>query len=136
MCPPGAPGFVQSAKAWLFDLAPARWRYEEALHTHPAELATMIRLHLEAEITAVQTRLRTLRGGAPADGGGTPAVTPAVPEACAVYAREHAWACAMLDQVRLIEDALITACRAAAGRRRAGGAPRRAAVPAPRPATG
>ncbi|WP_199239459.1 hypothetical protein [Streptomyces sp. ICBB 8177] len=115
---PGSPGFEQSAKAWLFDLAPARWRYEELLHKHPLELARMVRLRLEADIAAMQAGLRGLRGSLL---GHRPA------DACDVYAREHAWASAMRDQVELIEEALTSALATAR---------RRPSLPRPRPATG
>ncbi|MCQ4083081.1 hypothetical protein NGB36_21345 [Streptomyces sp. RB6PN25] len=130
--PPDSPGFEQSAKAWLFDLAPARWRYEDVLHKNPVELAHMVRLQLEADIAAMQTGLRSLRDSlmphkATLGGHG------AHPDTAAVYAREQAWACAMRDQVKLIEDALIVVCRSAR-RQRAKGACRRPPLPSPRPA--
>ncbi len=127
--PPDSPGFEQSAKAWLFDLAPARWRYEEVLHKHPVELASMIRMQLEAELAAVQARLRTLHASLFAD---KPRPAEAL-DTSGVYVREQMWASAMLDQVKLIEEALVAACARAKRRRSAAGRPR-SALPRPRTA--
>jgi hypothetical protein len=132
--PPDSPGFEDSAKAWLFDLAPVRWRYEDVLHKHPVELARMVRLRLEADIAAMQTGLRAIRDSvmshkAPHGGQGQHCDTSDV------YAREQAWACAMRDQVKLVEEALTTVCRSTRrGRADGVGARRRPPLPGPRSA--
>jgi hypothetical protein len=131
--PPDSPGFEQSAKAWLFDLAPARWQYEDVLHKNLVELARMVRLQLEGNIAAMQTGLRALRDS-PMSRKTTHGGISAHPGTADVYAREKAWACAMRDQVKLIEEALIGVCKSARRQRATcTGIRRRPPLPDPRP---
>ncbi|MBV9023647.1 MAG: hypothetical protein JO362_07600 [Streptomycetaceae bacterium] len=131
--PPDSPGFEQSAKAWLFDLAPARWQYEDVLHKNPAELARMVRLQLEGDIAAMQTGLRALRDSLMPHKA-TRGEIGAHPGTADVYAREKAWACAMRDQVKLIEEALIAVCKSSRRQPATGaGIRRRPPLPGPRP---
>ncbi|MFF7994307.1 hypothetical protein ACFZDG_31570 [Kitasatospora xanthocidica] len=98
---PGSAEFERSATDWLFDLAPARWRHEQVFHRNPLELACMVRLHLDAEVLAMQAGLKALRMaliGAPRRADDT--------ETIAAYIREQAWAKAVREQVGLVEDAL------------------------------
>ncbi|MFD0279436.1 hypothetical protein ACFVHB_36850 [Kitasatospora sp. NPDC127111] len=109
---PGAADFEQSAKDWLFDLAPARWRHEQVFHRNPLELASMLRLHLDTQVVALQAGLKALRTalvGAPR--------RPDDAETIDAYLREQAWARAVRDQVRLVEDALHLACGPTARKR-------------------
>ncbi|MGA5702574.1 hypothetical protein [Peterkaempfera bronchialis] len=135
VCPPASAGFEQSAKDWLFELAPARWWHEELLHRQPAELARMVRLRLEADVMAMHAGLRAVtRSMLPRD--------PApglLPQASELYTRERDWARAMLEQVKLVEEALRTACGRARRRRptAVGAAPAlRTRMPRQRPSTG
>jgi hypothetical protein len=137
VCPPASADFEQSAKAWLFELAPARWWHEEILHRYPVELARMVRLRLEGDIMAMQAGLRAasrnVLGHEPARAGGAP-------QASELYMRESEWARAMLEQVKLVEEALRGACtRARRGRPTAAassGRETRSAMQRQRPATG
>ncbi|MGW4892772.1 hypothetical protein ACWEQL_10980 [Kitasatospora sp. NPDC004240] len=109
---PGSPEFEQSAKDWLFDLAPVRWRHEQVFHRNPLELACMLRLHLDAEVLAMQAGLKAVRTallGAPR--------RPDDAETIDAYVREQAWAKAVREQVRLVEDALRLASGSAARKR-------------------
>ncbi|MFJ6214913.1 hypothetical protein ACIQGZ_16495 [Streptomyces sp. NPDC092296] len=132
VCPPASPGFEQSAKDWLFELAPARWWHEEMLHRYPVELARMVRLRLEADVMAMHAGLRAVtrsvlpRGPVPAP----------VPQASELYAREREWASAMLEQVKLVEGALRTACARTRRRRPSAAGPAHPTMPRQRPATG
>ncbi len=98
---PGCPEFEQSAKDWLFDLAPARWRHEQVLHRNPLELACMLRLYLDAEVFAMQAGLKALRAGLR---GSARSADDA--ETIDTYLREQAWAKTVREQVKLVEDAL------------------------------
>jgi hypothetical protein len=144
VCPPASPGFEQSAKAWLFELAPARWWHEETLHRFPVELARMVRLRLEADVVAMHSGLRAA-SRAVRTRETSRVESPQVPE---LYLREREWASAMLEQVRLVEDALRGACGRARRRPSSGSrsstaraesrrdAASRSAMPRQRPATG
>ncbi|MFC5890626.1 hypothetical protein ACFP0N_37310 [Kitasatospora aburaviensis] len=90
-----------SAKNWLFDLAPARWRHEEVFHRNPVELACMLRLHLDAEVLAMQAGLKALRTAL----AGRLRRADSI-EIIEAYVREQAWAKGMREQVALVEDAL------------------------------
>ncbi|MEU4114880.1 hypothetical protein AB0F71_10345 [Kitasatospora sp. NPDC028055] len=103
---PGTREFERSATDWLFDLAPARWRHEQVFHRNPLHLAHLVRLHLDAEILAVQAGLRALRTallGAPRRADDT--------ETIEAYLREQTWAKAVREQVGLVEEALHRAHR-------------------------
>ncbi|WP_377267224.1 hypothetical protein [Peterkaempfera sp. SMS 1(5)a] len=129
VCPPSSPGFEQSAKVWLFELAPARWWHEELLHRQPVELARMVRLRLEADVMAMHTGLRVVTGAMlPRDPG----------PAAELYSRERDWARGMLAQVKLVEEALKAGCRRVRRRRAAavGDSAVRTPMPRQRPATG
>ncbi|MEV8096740.1 hypothetical protein [Kitasatospora sp. NPDC085879] len=94
---PDTPGFERSAKAWLFDLGPARWQCEGVFHRRPDELARMVRLYIESELATAQTalhRIRLLR------------TSPDNGELLDFCQRESNWATAMRDQVREVEAAL------------------------------
>lgn len=129
VCPPSSAGFEQSAKAWLFELAPARWWHEELLHRQPVELARMVRLRLEADVMAMQAGLRSVAR----------TVLPRDPApASELYTRERDWARAMLEQVKMVEEALRAGCTKMRRRRTAAGAASAPRTPMPRqrPATG
>jgi hypothetical protein len=116
---PGSPGFAQSAGAWLFDLAPPRYRYEEVLHRHPLELAQLVRLRLQADVVAMDAALRTFRERA--------RMMPVeVPYLIDLYTRERDWARAILEQVAMVEQGL----------KATSGSARIAHIPGPRHATG
>ncbi|GAA1905177.1 hypothetical protein [Streptantibioticus ferralitis] len=122
--PPGSPGFEQSAKNWLFDLAPARWWHEESLHRHPVELASMVRLWLEADVHAMQTGLRGLTESL--------SIREAASE---LYTHERDWARAMLEQVKLVEECLRSTLKQARKRPMAHRT-KHIPLPRPRPAAG
>ncbi|MGW6916934.1 hypothetical protein ACWGB8_24370 [Kitasatospora sp. NPDC054939] len=109
---PGSEGFESSAKDWLFDLAPARWRHEQVFHRNPVELACMLRLYLDAEILAMQAGLKALRTAL----AGRMRRSESV-EIIDAYVREQAWARAVREQVALVEDALHLALGGAARKR-------------------
>ncbi|MGP4002294.1 hypothetical protein [Streptomyces sp. 8N706] len=131
--PPTSPGFLQSAKTWLFEFAPPRWRHEETLHRHPVELAHVVSLHLQADIIAMQAGLSEVAQSVLAE----PArANPS--EITDFYACERDWACAMLEQVKLVEQALRAVCDSASRRLPTAGTGRarsRAPMPRQRPAT-
>ena len=105
------------------------------LHRYPVELARMVRLRLEADVMAMHAGLRAVtRSVLPRE----PASAQA-PQTSELYTREREWARAMLEQVKLVEDALRTACGRARRRRAAvtsHSGPTRTAMPRQRPATG
>ncbi|WP_395298356.1 hypothetical protein ACF9IK_36520 [Kitasatospora hibisci] len=109
---PGSTEFEASAKNWLFDLAPARWRHEEVFHRNPVELACMLRLHLDAEVLAMQAGLKALRTAL----AGRLRRADSI-EIIEAYVREQAWAKGMREQVALVEDALHQALGGAARKR-------------------
>jgi hypothetical protein len=135
VCSPGSPEFEQSAKAWLFEMSPARWWHEETLHRYPAELARMVRLRLEADIVAMQSALRAVTQTVA--GGDTS--RPEITQVLDLYAREREWARTMREHVKMVEGALRAhvANRAnRAKRRRTGAADGRSgrlSLPRPRP---
>ena len=59
--PPGAPGWEQSAAAWLLDLCPADWRGYPGLRKHLVVLARFALLHVEAGQTAAARGLSETR---------------------------------------------------------------------------
>jgi hypothetical protein len=59
--PPGAPGWQRSAVGWLLDLCPADYRGYPVLTRHPAALARLAILHLDAGLQAGQRALATAR---------------------------------------------------------------------------
>ncbi|WP_269859095.1 hypothetical protein [Streptomyces sp. RPT161] len=126
--PPDSPEFEQSAKNWLFDLAPARWWHEELLHRHPVELASMVRRWLEADVHAMQAGLRDLTDSLSGHDA-------RLPQASELYTHERDWARAMLEQVKLVEEGLRTALSEAKRRSKAHRA-KHLPLPRPRPATG
>ncbi|MDQ1013431.1 hypothetical protein QFZ82_007999 [Streptomyces sp. V4I23] len=128
VCPPNTPGFLQSAKAWLFDLAPARWHYEELLHRHPVELARLVRLRLEADIMAMRAAL--LPHPSPSAGDAE------ILEIMEIYRHEREWATGMREQVRQVETALGETCGRARGKTAKTMATRHTTLPSPRPASG
>lgn len=72
----------------------------------------MLRLHLDAEVLALQAGLKALRTALL----GTPR-RPDDAETIDAYLREQAWAKTVREQVKLIEDALHLACGSAARKR-------------------
>ncbi|MFD9123227.1 hypothetical protein [Kitasatospora sp. NPDC059571] len=94
---PETPGFERSAKAWLFDLGPARWQCEGVFHRRPDELARMVRLHIESELATAQAALRRIRARR---------TSLDAQELLDIYQRESDWAVAMRDQVCEVETAL------------------------------
>ncbi len=94
---PDVLGFEQSAKAWLFDICPARWQSEQLFQRRPDELARLVRFHLEAQLGTIQAALRRTRGSR---------TSPDVQELLEVYQRESDWVVAMRDRVCAVESAL------------------------------
>jgi hypothetical protein len=95
---PDKADFERSAKSWLFDLAPARWRYEEVLHCHPIDLALMVKEYLKARaLAAGEHRCRAVTRD------DDRVLAQQIAEVCL---RERDWAQAMLGQVVLVEEAL------------------------------
>lgn len=99
--PPGSLRFVPCAKEWLFDLAPGRWRLEPVLHRHPELLARMVRNHLRAGIAAMR-----LNRGSVVEGLLDYLPPGSVQDAVAMYAQENERAVALLQQVKIVEEAL------------------------------
>ncbi|HET6358905.1 hypothetical protein [Streptomyces sp.] len=99
--PPGSLRFVPSAKAWLFDLAPGRWRLEPVLNRHPELLARMVRNHLRAGIAAMRLNRESVEEGLL---GYLP--PGSVQDAVAMCAQEGERAVALLEQVKIVEKAL------------------------------
>lgn len=97
---PGSADFQRSAKMWLFDLSPACWRYEEALHRHPAELAVLVMEHLKAQILAM-VKYRRRVGNLDKENGSGPAR-----QVADICLRECQRAEALQGQVALVEEAL------------------------------
>ncbi|GAA4882953.1 hypothetical protein [Kitasatospora terrestris] len=112
MVRPGNPRFEQSAKDWLFDLAPTRWRHEQIFHRNPLELARALRLFLDADVLAMQAGLSAL-SSSPAGARHHRDDDTAI----GVCIREQSWAAAVREQVRLVQEALLAV--------RTGGRPRR-----------
>jgi hypothetical protein len=127
---PGSPGFERSARAWLFDLAPPRFRYDEILHRRTTELARLVRLRLESDIAAMQTGLDALMKQ-PTNSHGEFA------DLADLYRRERDWAGEMLEQVKVVEKCLTAYVnKAEAPSRSPDGPARLARIPAQRRATG
>lgn len=99
--PPESADFERSAKIWLFDLAPARWRYEESLHLHPAELAKLVTEYLRSHAAAM-VRYRRKMGDLGQEGGGSDLVQQIV-DMCL---RECERSEALQRQVELVQEAL------------------------------
>lgn len=95
---PDREDFERSAKAWLFDLAPARWRYEEALHCSPLDLALMVKEYLMAWVRAAAEYRHAV-----AKRDDDPALARQIADVCL---RERDWAQSMHGQVVLVEEAL------------------------------
>ena len=61
MRPPGAPGWEQTAAAWLLDLCPADWRGYPGLRRHLVVLARFAVIHVEAGQAAASRGLSEAR---------------------------------------------------------------------------
>jgi hypothetical protein len=59
--PPGAPGWEQTAAAWLLDLCPADWRGYPGLRRHLVVLARFAMIHVEAGQAAASRGLSEAR---------------------------------------------------------------------------
>lgn len=59
--PPGAPGFEQSAVAWLLDQCPADFRAYAAWRRHPRALAWVACTHVDAQVSAMRQAYRNAR---------------------------------------------------------------------------
>ncbi len=60
--PPGAPGWEETASAWLLDQAPPEFRGYPVLRRHVVVLARFVALHVEAAQAAVRRGLSEARG--------------------------------------------------------------------------
>jgi hypothetical protein len=60
--PPGAPGWEDSAAAWLLDICPPEFRGYPVLRRHVVVLARFAVLHVEAQQAAVRRGLSEARG--------------------------------------------------------------------------
>jgi hypothetical protein len=60
--PPGAPGWEDSAAAWLLDISPPEYRGYPVLRRHVVVLARFAVLHVEAQQAAVRRGLSEARG--------------------------------------------------------------------------
>lgn len=99
--PPGAPGWEQTAAAWLLDLCPPEFRGYPVLRRHDVVLARFALLHVEACQAAVRRGLSearaVLRGVADPD---------TVEGAISVWQAEEARLLAERRAVGLVEEAL------------------------------
>lgn len=59
--PPGAPGWEQTAVAWLLDICPPEYRSYPVLRRHDVVLARFAVLHVEASQAAVRRGLSEAR---------------------------------------------------------------------------
>jgi hypothetical protein len=99
--PPGAPDWVRTASAWLFDLCPPDYRAYDVLHRHPVVLARMAAHHVQSGIEAARAGLATARADL-ADVTDAPTLDAAL----AAYEREGARLVATSRAVALVEQAL------------------------------
>jgi len=99
--PPGAPGWEQTAAAWLLDICPPEYRGYPVLRRHEVVLARFAALHVEASQAAVRRGLSEARS-----------VLRDVAEPVTVDAAVQAWQAeearllAERRAVDLVEDAL------------------------------
>ncbi|MFJ2008704.1 hypothetical protein [Streptomyces chartreusis] len=114
MSAPEQVDFEQSARAWLFDLAPARWRYEESLHRYPAELAALVKELIKAHIFVAKKHHHLVTNRAKEELGDWDAAQ----EVLDVCLREKRWAETLLRQVGAIEKELRGSHGSGIGRRR------------------
>lgn len=99
--PPGAPGWEDTAVAWLYDLCPPGYRSHEVLRKYPLILARMARQHVEAALAAARHGYGTARVD----------LKEAVPvhaleATLRMYEYEGSRAAATERAVRLVEEAL------------------------------
>ena len=52
--PPGSPGWLKSAEAYLLDACPSEYRGYEVLRRHPVVLARLAHGHVEAQLAATR----------------------------------------------------------------------------------
>ncbi|MBK9475808.1 MAG: hypothetical protein IPL94_06085 [Tetrasphaera sp.] len=62
MPPPAVAGWEQRAVAWLLDQCPADYRLYAGWRRHPLALAWVTTRHLDAQLEAMRTAYRHLRG--------------------------------------------------------------------------
>lgn len=99
--PPDAPGWEESARAWLYDQAPGEWRGYEVLRRHPLLLARHVRYLTAAALQGQRdayARARTETADII-----EPPTLDALLSACA---QEGARLTALGRQIGLVEDAL------------------------------
>lgn len=99
--PAGAPGWEDTATAWLLDLSPPEYRTYGVLRRHPVVLARFAALHVEAGQAAVRKGLSEARAALRdvADGD-------TVDEAILTWQAEEARLLAERRSVGLVEEAL------------------------------
>lgn len=99
--PPGAPGWEETAAAWLLDLCPADWRGYPGLRRHLVVLARFAVLHVEAGQAAAARGLSEARADLRevADGD-------VVEAAVLTWQREQARLVGVRRAVGLVEEAV------------------------------
>src|SRR5215213_7871169 len=99
--PPGAPGWEQTAVAWLLDICPPEYRSYPVLRRHEVVLARFAVLHVEAAQAAVRRGLSEARGVLR-----DVAAPDTVEQAITVWQAEEARLTAERRAVGLVEEAL------------------------------
>ncbi|NLE97891.1 MAG: hypothetical protein GX596_07875 [Propionibacterium sp.] len=59
--PPGSPGWLKSAEAFLLDVSPSEYRGYPVLRRHPVVLARLAHTHVEAQLGATRSALGAVR---------------------------------------------------------------------------
>ena len=99
--PPDAPGWEDTAVAWLLDLCPPDYRRYSGLRKHVVVLARFAVLHVESEQAAVRRGLSEVRSDL------REVATPEVVEAAVqTFQLEEARLLAVRREVGLVEEAL------------------------------
>jgi len=99
--PPGAPGWVATAEAFLLDSCPAEYRGYGVLRRHPVVLARLAREFVSSQLVATRSGLTGLR---PSLTGVVDAAT--ADQAAAVLQQEEARLVRVARAVELVDQAL------------------------------
>lgn len=99
--PPGAPGWEQTAAAWLLDLCPPEYRRYAGLRRHVVVLARFAVLHVEADQAAVRRGVSEARADLR-----DVAEEPVVEAAVQTFLLEDARLLGVRRAVGLVEEAL------------------------------
>lgn len=99
--PPGSPGWLKTAEAFLLDASPPEYRGYQVLRRHPVVLARLAHAHVEAQLTATRESASKARA-ALADHVDPNVATQAVD----VLHSEEARLIRQLRSVHLVEEAL------------------------------